>query len=134
MLPDIKKQVKRAYQHMADGTTVQPVDGTVEIILPFKDRHKDRIALYVKRDTHGYKFSDDGLSFSDYDCNTWGPDRDDYISLLSQVRAHKDLRLSDDNELVLRVPRNEFDEAIRAMVATILAMGCLPLVSPSRWP
>src|SRR5688572_28238432 len=66
MNPEYESLVESYVQWLRNRTQLADVDGVCEITTPFKDRHNDRIQIYVQaKQGSGYELHDDGYTISD---------------------------------------------------------------------
>ena len=69
MLAEFHMLKERYFSWLKEKTTLQTLDGWVEITTPFIDRHNDCLQIYATRSEEGYKLTDDGYTIIDLEQN-----------------------------------------------------------------
>ena len=138
MIQEIKKQTRRAYELLWDATQIKPAahdheetdgdsrmrrEGWIKIITPHQDRHGECLVVYARKTTRGFAFTDDSLSYNDYLGASGDLGRDDFAWAVHGCCPAGDVKVNDDDAIVVYVDRNAYAEGLRATVSVILAMG-----------
>ncbi|MBF0465035.1 MAG: DUF1829 domain-containing protein [Nitrospirae bacterium] len=65
MINEIQKHIDTYIVWLKDKTALRQVKDWIEITTPYLDRHNDYLQIYVKRQEHGFIFTDDGYTIED---------------------------------------------------------------------
>ena len=125
MIDDIRNLINNYIDWVRDKTVLRKVsDDWVQIATPHLDRHNDCLQFYVRRDGHGYLFSDDGYIINDL-VNSG--------CMLDSLRRQELLRITlagfgvqkDGDRLIMKVSSDNFPLKKHNFIQAMLAVNDL---------
>ncbi len=84
MIAEVQALLDQYWVWLRDKTTLQPIEGWVEITTPYLDRHNDYLQIYVKRRDNGFIITDGGYILDDLEqsgCKIEGANRQSLLKM-----------------------------------------------------
>lgn len=131
-MQDLKRNTQKAYDQWWHNTSVRSEpeessdlqqEGFVQITTPFQDRYGEYVVVHVRKDVQGYYFTDDAVAYNDYLGSSGDLDRPYFEEAVRYVCAYDDVRLDENDRVIVHVPKKEYSEGLRSIITIILVMG-----------
>jgi hypothetical protein len=126
---EINKMINDYITWLKSNITYEILDGYVEIVTPFLDRHNDSIQIYVKKiDNNNYLLTDGGETISDLSLS--GIDiTKNREKIITQILNRYGSQLSDDNEITIIANEDNFPFKKHFLIQAILSVNDLFMTS-----
>lgn len=123
MTTEYQKLVDSYVDWLRNRTQLADVDGVCEITTPFKDRHNDRIQIYVQAKESGtYELHDDGYTISDLKMSGCTLTTNHRQQMLDVVLKGFGVREKDD-VLLVDATKDTFPQRKHALIQAILTVN-----------
>ncbi len=83
MIDEIRKLTDSYHKWLGDNTVLQTIEDSVEITVPFLDRHNDHLQIYAERSEGEFILSDDGYTIDDLELSGCNLDTETRTQLLN---------------------------------------------------
>ena len=123
MTPEYVKLVESYHDWLRNRTQLADVEGVCEITTPFKDRHNDRIQIYVEsKQDNAYELHDDGYTLGDLKATGCDPTTAHRQQMLDIVL--KGFGVGRENEILsLEATKETFPQRKHSLLQAILTVN-----------
>jgi Domain of unknown function DUF1829/Domain of unknown function DUF1828 len=128
---DCTKLVAAYLDWLKAKITTADIDGICEITTPFLDRHNDRLQIYVRKEGHGLRLSDDGYIIGDLETSGCALDTPQRRQLLKTILNGFGVQ-EQDGELFIEASPEAFPKKKHALLQAMMTVNDMFMTSKHR--